>query len=151
MPGLLSFMAFNDVDAVVRGLEEWPRADWPHGIVRIAFQIMVMLGTAMAGYAALMLFLRWRRRAFPDTRWLLLATVALGPTGVIAMESGWIVTEVGRQPWVIYEVLRTADAVTPMPGLVVPFVTFAAVYALLGFIVAIVLWRHVRETTKEPA
>ena len=84
-------------------MEEWPRADWPSGIVRIAFQVMVMLGTAMAGYAAAMLFLRWRKRAFPTTRFWLLATIILGPTGVIAMEAGWI---------------------------------------------AIVLWRHVRQTTE---
>jgi cytochrome bd ubiquinol oxidase subunit I len=66
--------------------------------------------------------------------------------GFIAIEAGWTVTEVGRQPWVIYEVLRTADAVTPMPGLVVPFVLFSAIYIGLAVMVTLVLWRQVRQS-----
>jgi cytochrome d ubiquinol oxidase subunit I len=69
--------------------------------------------------------------------------VACGPLGFIALEAGWTVTEVGRQPWIVRGVLRTADAVTPMPGLVVPLVTFTAVYLFLSFVVVATLRRQV--------
>jgi cytochrome bd ubiquinol oxidase subunit I len=158
VPGLLSFLAYGDVDAVVTGLEAFPRADWPHPVVRAAFQVMVILGTACAGFAALTALLWLRRRRAPDPlppasespwarRWLW-AVVALGPAGAICTEAGWIVTEVGRQPWTVYGVLRTSDAVTPVTGLWVRFVAFAAVYLLLALVVAVTLWRQVRDTTE---
>jgi cytochrome bd ubiquinol oxidase subunit I len=147
IPGGLSFMAFGDVDAVVRGLEEFPPEDRPHPIVHTAFQLMVALGTATAGYAALAGFLWWRRRRVPGGRGFLLATVALGPAGMIAMEAGWVVTEVGRQPWTIYGVLRTADAATPVTGLWLPFTTFALIYLGLAVVVIAVLVREVKRTT----
>jgi cytochrome d ubiquinol oxidase subunit I len=63
--------------------------------------------------------------------------------GFICTEAGWVVTEVGRQPWVIHGVLRTADAVTPMPGLVIPFLTFTVLYCFLGVVVAWLLYLQV--------
>jgi cytochrome d ubiquinol oxidase subunit I len=69
--------------------------------------------------------------------------VACGPLGFIALEAGWTVTEVGRQPWIVRGVLRTAEAVTPMPGLVVPLVTFTVVYLFLSFVVVVTLRRQV--------
>jgi len=72
--------------------------------------------------------------------------VVAGPLGLIAIEAGWIVTEVGRQPWIIYGVMRTADAVTPMTGLVVPFVTFTVVYLFLSVILVYLLRRQFLET-----
>jgi cytochrome bd-type quinol oxidase subunit 1 len=72
-----------------------------------------------------------RGRDLSTRRWLLRALVAPAPMGFICTEAGWVVTEVGRQPWVIYGVLRTAEAVTPMPGLVVPFATFTLLYCFL--------------------
>jgi len=147
IPGGLSLLAYGSFDAEVKGLEEFPRADWPHRIVNVSFQAMVLLGTLAAGYAALTAFLWWRRRRLPDGAWWLWTTLLLGPCGVLAMEAGWFVTEVGRQPWVIYGVLRTSDAVTPMTGLAVPLVTFSAVYLGLGGVVAAVLARQVRQTT----
>lgn len=147
IPGMLSLMAFNDLDAEVQGLEEFPREDWPHPIVHVSFLVMVGLGTLAAGYAAFTLFdwIRRRRLAFP--RWWLLCTVALGPSGVIAMEAGWIVTEVGRQPWTIYGVMRTAEAATPVANMWVPFTMFTAVYAVLGVITLTVLARQIRDET----
>ena len=65
------------------------------------------------------------------------------PLGFIAIEAGWVVTEVGRQPWVIYGVVRTADAVTPMPGLVVTFITFTILYVFLAVVVAWLLWTQI--------
>ncbi len=146
MPKALSFMAFNDPDAVVKGLEHFPQADWPHPITRVAFQIMVVLGTLAALYALYTGVVWLRRRDLPVGRVWLWLSVLLGPSGVIAMEAGWTVTEVGRQPWVIYGFLRTADAVTPMPNLWLPFTTFSLVYLGLGAVVLTVLFRHVSHT-----
>jgi cytochrome d ubiquinol oxidase subunit I len=149
VPRGLSLLAYGDPDAVVRGLEEFPAADRPHPVVHLGFQVMVLLGTGAALWAALtLLFWLLRRRLPDDRRWLWL-TVALGPAGVVAMEAGWIVTEVGRQPWSIYGVLRTADAATPVGSLWVPFALFAIIYLGLAAAAALVFWREVRKTTGE--
>jgi cytochrome bd ubiquinol oxidase subunit I len=144
IPCGLSFLAYNDFDAEVKGLDSVPPADRPPvAIVHIAFQIMVAAGFALAGVGVLTAFLAWRKRGLPDARWLLWLLVAASPLGFIAIEAGWTVTEVGRQPWVVYNILRTADAVTPMPGLIVPFLTFTALYLFLAVIVVWLLWRQV--------
>jgi len=147
IPGLLSFIAFDDFDATVQGLEDFPEADWPSPVVHYAHQIMVGIGTACAGLAAwvVLAYLRNKRR-LPTNPWLLRALVLAGPLGFIAIEAGWTVTEVGRQPWVIYGVLRTAAAATPMPGLIVPFVTFTLLYCGLAAAVVAILLRQVRKT-----
>jgi len=152
IPKGLSLLAFHDLNAEVKGLDAFPRADWPPvAPVHIAFQIMVGLGTYMALVAVWALVLMARRRDLTGHRWLLRALVAAAPMGFICTEAGWVVTEVGRQPWVIHGVLRTADAVTPMPGLVVPFVTFTLLYCFLGAIVARLLYQQVLKspTTSE--
>ncbi len=87
--------------------------------------------------------LAWRKRRLPLQRWYLWLVVLCGPLGFIAIEAGWTVTEVGRQPWVIYGVMRTADAVTPMPGLVVPFPTFTLLYVFLSVVAVLLLKRQV--------
>lgn len=149
IPGALSFLAFSDFDARVQGLDAFPREDWPPSIVRPAFQVMVLLGMLAAGYSLFTMLWWFRRRRLPSGRAWLLATVALGPTGVVAMEAGWVVTEVGRQPWIIYGILRTRDSITPVTGLWLPFVTFALIYATLAVIVCVVLYRQVRHTADE--
>lgn len=148
IPRGLSLLAFHELDAEVTGLEAFPRADWPPPIVHYAFQIMVGIGGALALLALAVLVAWWRggRRGAPTGRRLLWAIVLCGPLGMIAIEAGWTVTEVGRQPWVIYGVLRTADAVTPMPGLVMPFVVFTLLYVGLGVATAVVLWRQVKKS-----
>jgi len=88
----------------------------------------------------------WKRRPLASHPRLLCAVVAAGPLGFVAIEAGWIVTEVGRQPWIIYGVMRTENAVTPMPGIVAPFVIFTALYIFLAFIVFFLLRRQFRET-----
>jgi cytochrome d ubiquinol oxidase subunit I len=80
-----------------------------------------------------------RRHPVTDSRVLLRAIVVAGPMGFIATEAGWIVTELGRQPWIVYGVVRTSEAVTPMPGLIVPFLVFTLLYVLLGIVVAVLL------------
>jgi len=147
IPSGLSVLAQGDAQASVRGLDSIPRDEWPNTrIVHWAFDLMVGAGFAMLILAAWAGWLWWRRRRLPDDRWLLRALVVAGPLGLIAIEAGWIVTEVGRQPWIIYGVMRTADAVTPMPGLVVPFVTFTAIYFFLSVILVYLLRRQFIET-----
>jgi cytochrome d ubiquinol oxidase subunit I len=141
VPSGLSILAFNRPDATVQGLDAFPRADWPPSLVRPAFTLMVLLGLWMAALALWAIVLRLRRRAWSQSRALLALAIATGPLGFVAVEAGWVVTEVGRQPWVIYGVLRTRDAVTPMPGLAVPFATFTLVYLGLSAAVTAVL-RH---------
>ncbi|PYQ52972.1 MAG: cytochrome ubiquinol oxidase subunit I [Acidobacteria bacterium] len=154
IPYGLSILAFHDPHAEVKGLTSVPRADWPPvHIVHVAFQVMVGCGTALGGMAALGGLLAWRRKGLPEDRWFLRLLVLCGPLGFLAVEAGWVVTEVGRQPWIVRGVLRTADAVTPMPGLVVPLVTFTTIYIFLAFVVLFILRRQVFESPRvvEPA
>jgi cytochrome d ubiquinol oxidase subunit I len=144
IPYALSLLAFKDPHAEVQGLLDFPRADWPPvAIVHVAFQIMVALGSFMALVSAVALWRMWRRHDLTRSRWLLRALVLAAPMGFICTEAGWVVTEVGRQPWIIQGVMRTSDAVTPMPGLVVPFLVFTALYIGLGLVVAWLLYREV--------
>ena len=136
IPGGLSFLAFNDPDAVVRGLDQFPQARLAvRAGVHFSFQLMVALGTYMALVALWAAWLALRRRDHASHRWFLRALALATPMGFIAIEAGWTVTEVGRQPWIVYGILRTADAVTPMPGLIVPFCGFTLLYCFLGVIV----------------
>ncbi len=150
IPGLLSFMATNDFGGKVLGLEEFPRQDWPHPIVRISWLVMIGLGTIAAGWAAWAVLRRLRKRAAATSRPFLTATLLLGPMGFVALEAGWIVTEVGRQPWTVYGVLRTNDAAATMPNMWIPFALSILLYLGLSAVVVIVLRRHVRETVPAP-
>jgi cytochrome d ubiquinol oxidase subunit I len=152
IPGLLSFLAHGDVNAEVKGLNDFPREEWPPlKPVHFAFQIMVGCGGVMAALGApYLLFLAARRlRPLILHRRFLLACALAGPLGFIAMEAGWVVTEVGRQPWIIYGVMKTADAVTPMPGLMWPFLIFSGVYLFLAGVVAWLLIRHIRNAPRD--
>jgi cytochrome bd ubiquinol oxidase subunit I len=112
---------------------------------------MVALGSAMALVALWVVWSTWRRRVLSEQRRLLRALVLVAPFGFIATEAGWIVTEVGRQPWVVQGLMRTASAVTPMPGLVVPMVLFTLLYLGLGAIVVALIASLVRETARVSA
>jgi cytochrome d ubiquinol oxidase subunit I len=150
IPYGLSLLAYHDPHAEVKGLSEFPRNDWPPvAIVHLAFDAMVGLGSLMALVSAIVLFMVWRKRDIVAQRWLMMAIVVCAPMGFLCIEAGWTVTELGRQPWVIYGILRTADAVTPMPGLIVPFVTFTALYCFLGIIVAMLLYQQVVRSPRD--
>ena len=84
------------------------------------------------------------KKKWLDKKWLLKLFVIATPLGFIALEAGWTVTEVGRQPWIIHGVMRTADAVTPMPGIAYSFYLFTAVYISLAFIVSVLLYRQIK-------
>lgn len=146
IPYGLSLLAFHDPGAEVRGLAAVPRGDRPPvAVVHLAFQAMVGLGTIMALVALWTGWSAWRGDVAADRR-LLRALVLTAPLGFIATEAGWIVTEVGRQPWVVQGLMRTATAVTPMPGLVVPLVCFTVLYLGLAAIVVALIASLVRES-----
>jgi len=150
IPYLLSFLAYGDPHAEVKGLNEFPADQRPPvAIVHISFQIMVGCGVAMMLIAlwAIWRYLRGRRKqTWLDSKWFLRVLVIAAPLGFIAIETGWVVTEVGRQPWIIYGVMRTSEAVTPMPGLIVPFLTFTVLYFFLAAITVWLLFRQVIST-----
>lgn len=147
IPGLLSLLAHGDVDAEVRGLLAFPRQDWPPvAVVHLAFQLMVGLGMLLLATTAIAAVLGWRRQL--ARRWFLRLCVAAAPLGFVAIEAGWVVTEVGRQPWIVQGILRTSDAVTPMPHLTVPFLAFTLLYLLLFLVVFRLLRRQVFQSAE---
>lgn len=143
IPKGLSFLAYGDMGSTVKGLNEFPKDLWPNvRVVHIAFQIMVGAGMLMLLIAAVFWWRFYRQRsAFGANRSLMRLLVIGGPLGMIALETGWIVTEVGRQPWIVYGVMRTADAVTPAPGLLSTLSWFIALYAALGVVLVWMLNR----------
>ncbi len=144
IPAGLSLLAFHDPDAEVKGLDAFPRNTWPDPLkVHLAFQVMVGLGSAMGALSLAALLLWWRTRALPTQRAFLGAAVVAAPFGFLALEAGWLVTEWGRQPFVVKGVMRTSEAVTPLAHLSVPFWTFAALYLFLAAMVAVLLWRQI--------
>jgi cytochrome d ubiquinol oxidase subunit I len=146
IPDLLSLLAFHEPRATVQGLDSVPAEDRPPAInvIRFAFQAMVGIGTLLAVVGAVVLWMRWRRRRLPQSVWLYRALVACGPLSVVALLCGWVVTEVGRQPFVVYGVMRTSDAVTGASGIPVGYATLAVVYVGLAGAVWWVLRRLAR-------
>ena len=145
IPKLLSVLAFHDPEAEVEGLDAVPEADRPPvAVVRNSFQVMVAIGTFLAALGAWFLWARWRRRALPASRWFLRAVVLAGPLALVALIAGWITTEVGRQPWIVYELMRTEEAVTGAEGIPVGYATLALVYAGLIAVVGVLLRRIAR-------
>jgi cytochrome d ubiquinol oxidase subunit I len=139
----LSFLAHGDFEAEVKGLDQFPGEHWPPvTVTHIAFQIMIAIGTFLAAVGALALFALWKKRLFLRRRTALQLLGLCTPLGFVAIEAGWIVTEVGRQPWIIYGIMKTKDALTPMPGLVYPMALFTGIYLLLSFVVT---WLMVRQ------
>jgi cytochrome d ubiquinol oxidase subunit I len=145
IPKLLSLLAFHDPNARVEGLNAVPERDRPPvNIVRVAFQLMVMIGSAMAALGAFTIFWRVRRRRLPEWTWYYVAVVAAGPGAYIALVSGWVTTEVGRQPWVVYHVMRTGEAVTGAGGIPIGYATLWVVYLAVGVGVVWILRRLAR-------
>jgi cytochrome bd ubiquinol oxidase subunit I len=145
IPKLLSLLAFHDPDATVQGLEAVPERDRPpDGIVHASFEFMVITGSALALLAVVYLATWWRRRRLPESRWFHRAVIAAGPLSLLTLIAGWVTTEVGRQPWVVYGVMRTEDAVTGLDGIPVGYAFLAAVYLTLGGLVAWLLRRLAR-------
>jgi cytochrome d ubiquinol oxidase subunit I len=148
VPRLLSLLATHDPNATIQGLVTVPEADRPPvNIVRYAFQTMVGIGTALALLGVWFIWTWWRRRALPGTKWFYRAVMVSGPAAFVALIAGWITTEVGRQPWIVYEVMRTEEAVTQADGLEVGYVVLVLVYIGVG---AAVVWLLRRLARKPP-
>ncbi len=142
LPGGLSLLVGHDLDTEVKGLDSVPPEQRPNVLVtHLAFDTMI--GSAMLLIAAGVAYWVVRRRRKGDVArpWLLRALLASSPLGFLALEAGWLVTEVGRQPWVIYNVMPTADAVTPVTDVPVTFFGFSVVYLALGTALVLLLRR----------
>jgi len=138
LPHVLSILAFHSWNAKVQGLDVVPVADRPPvNVVRYSFQTMVGIGTLLALLGVVFLFVRFRRKRLPRSIWFYRAVALAGPLSVVALIAGWITTEVGRQPWVVYGYQRTAQAVTGANGIPVGYATLVAVYLTLA---AAVVW-----------
>jgi cytochrome d ubiquinol oxidase subunit I len=147
IPKLLSLLTSHDPNAVVQGLDIVPPADRPPvNIVRISFQAMVAIGLLLGLLGAVFLWVRIRHSRLPESRWFYRGVVAAGPLALVAVVAGWVTTEVGRQPWVVYRFMRTSEAVTRAPGIAVGYATLALVY--LGL--AIAVWWILRRLSRSP-
>jgi cytochrome d ubiquinol oxidase subunit I len=145
LPGLLSFMTYDDFSAEVKGLDQIPENDQPPvPITHYAFQVMVGFGMLMMALALLYFIALIKKKKWLGKAWFLKLFAVATPFGFIAVEAGWTVTEVGRQPWIIQGVMRTADAVTPMPGIHYTFYLFTAVYLSLSLVVVFMLYRQIK-------
>lgn len=132
VPKGLSFLATGDVDGVVRGLNDFPLDERPNVLLcHVSFQVMVGAGFALMALGALFFLVRRLRRGQTPS-WLLRAVALAAPLGFVALEAGWIVTEAGRQPWIIYGIMRTSEAVTPRTDVGVSLATYTALYVFLA-------------------
>jgi cytochrome bd ubiquinol oxidase subunit I len=142
IPRALGLLAKHRWNPTVQGLDAVPPEDRPPvNVVRVAFQAMVGIGTLLAMLSVVHLVIWFRRRRFTDLRLFHWGVVAAGPLSLVALISGWVVTEVGRQPWVVYRVMRTSAAVTGAGGIPVGYATLVVVYVALCFAVAWILRR----------
>ncbi len=140
IPGGLSLLVHHDPAAEVTGLDAFPEEEWPPvAITHISFQVMVFCGMVLAAISFFWLFAVFKRRAWLDHPLFLKALVLCVPLGYIAIEAGWTVTEVGRQPWIIYGIMRTDESLTPMPGVGYFFVVITAVYLVLAVLVTMLM------------
>ena len=142
IPKLLSLLAFHDPNATVTGLDSVPEDDQPPtGIVKVSFRLMVFIGSGLAALGAWFAWLWWRRGRLPRSLWFYRALVAAGPAALVALIAGWVTTEVGRQPWVVYQVMRTESAVTGASGVPVGFAALGLVYLGLAAVAFVMLRR----------
>jgi cytochrome bd ubiquinol oxidase subunit I len=148
IPDGLSVLAKLNPDATIKGLDAFPANDRPPlvTVVHLSFDSMVGIGFGLLALAVWMAWSWWRRRDHPRSRWFLRAVAVSGIAAALAMELGWVTTEVGRQPWIVYNVLRVANAVNPEPGIQNGFYAVVAVYAALTAVLVVVLRRMTRST-----
>lgn len=145
IPKMLSFLAYDNFDAKVKGLNDFPKENWPPVlVVHLAFQTMVGCGTLLALVGVLFWIIRfkWKDKLL-NPKFLKLVMICT-PLGFIAVEAGWIVTEVGRQPWIIYGIMKTVDSVTPVPGQIIHFALFTTVYCLLSAMAVWIMSRQIK-------
>jgi cytochrome d ubiquinol oxidase subunit I len=151
IPKMLSLLAYHDPNAKVQGLDIVPPSQRPPvNVVRIAFQTMVGIGTMLAALGALVLVVRVRKRRLPDSPWFYRALVVAAPLSYVALVCGWVTTEVGRQPWVVYKIMPTSQAVTGAGGIPIGYAGLWIVYLAVGAGVVWILRRLARAPLDEP-
>ena len=151
IPHGLSLLAFHGWNATVQGLDAVPPDDRPPvNLERYAFQTMVGMGTLMAILGVVFLYVRVRRKRLPESVWFYRAVVLAGPAALVALIAGWMTTEIGRQPWVVYHVMRTSQAVTGAGALPVGYATLALTYVGVAIAVAWILRRLSRAPQPAP-
>src|SRR5215207_2298285 len=153
IPGLDSLLAGFSTDTVVEGLNDVPEDLQPPSptLIHLSFDAMVGIGTLLALLAVWFAISWWRKRDIPENRWFLRIAAASGVAAVLALEAGWIVTEVGRQPYIVHGFMRTSEAVTPAQGIWWVFGLTMALYVALGVIAAVVLRGMARRWREEAA
>lgn len=139
IPSLLSFLATNRLDGVVKGLNDFPAETWPPPYVHLLFNLMILVGVVLPLLAALAWLIKWKRKRKPLPSWLLWLLVGTGPLSMLGIEFGWVFTCSGRQPWTVYQYQLTADAVTDAVGLFRWFILFISLYVLLCIVTAVVM------------
>ncbi len=148
VPGLLSFLVAFDTQAEVKGLNDFPRDEWPPlGLTFYSFHLMFILGLYFIGLTALGVFLLWRKKLFGSRFYMTLAFFSL-PLPLVANELGWIAAEVGRQPWIVYRLLKTSDSISvtvPAGQVLASLIMFSAIYLLLGVLWVFLLRREVKK------
>jgi cytochrome d ubiquinol oxidase subunit I len=149
IPGGLSYLAKGDFNAEVTGLDKFAKEDRPPVVItHIAFQLMVAIGFLLAFISLLYLLFSLKWRMVLMKNWWLRLIAFTTPLGFIAVEAGWTVTETGRQPWIIYGIMRTKDAVSPMPGLHYSFYVITIMYVLLSFIIIWLMKRQIKSISQ---
>jgi cytochrome bd ubiquinol oxidase subunit I len=146
---MLSFLTYRRWEAVVKGLKDFPRDQWPDNIPLLyySYHIMVGLGTVLIATMALSMLQLLRKRLF-ETRWLLWALMLMLPFPYIATTAGWMTAELGRQPWLIYGVMRTHDGASPMVSAgngLFTLLGFMGIYLVLGVLFLFLVTREIAE------
>jgi cytochrome bd ubiquinol oxidase subunit I len=150
IPDLLSILADHDPNGKVEGLNIVAARDRPPiNVTRLSFQTMVFIGTALALLTVAFVLTWWRRGRLPRSKWFFRALLLAGPLALVALIAGWVTTEVGRQPWVVYEVMRTNQAVTDAGGLTIVFWALLTVYLSLFGAVIWLLRRLARNSPED--
>ena len=145
IPGLLSFLVHDNFKEPVNGLDKVPVQNQPPvAITHFAFEVMIAIGSAMMLLGLVYFMAIWKKRSWLPKKWFLRLFILATPFGFIAVEAGWTVTEVGRQPWIIQGIMRTSQAVTPMPGIHYSFYLFTAIYFILSIAVIFLLGRQIK-------
>jgi cytochrome d ubiquinol oxidase subunit I len=145
LPGLLSFLVYDDFKTPVKGLDQIPQQYQPNvPVTHYAFQLMVAIGMFLLLIGLIYFFALWKKKKWLTKDWFFKLFVIATPLGFIAVEAGWTVTEVGRQPWIIQGVMLTSQAVTPMPGIQYSFYLFTFIYFTLSVAVVFLLSRQIK-------
>ena len=149
VPGVLSFLTYNNWQTEVKGLNEFDRSDWPTNVPGLyySYHIMVGLGTIFIGIMFLAIFLLWRKKLFQN-KWLLWTLMFMMPLPYIATTAGWYTTELGRQPWLVYNLMRVSEGASPTVSAgntLFTLLGFIGLYILLGLLFLILVGKIVNE------